>query len=303
MAWRNVWRNKRRSGITLAASSFGLAVLIFLLAFMDGLHEQMVRNATRMLLGHLQVYARGFREDPVPEKAIPDPERVREALARVPGLAHALPRVSGYGLVSSADNSVGVQILGVDPALEEKATRIPKTLVEGGYLGRDSGRVGEILIGKALAKRLRAVTGDKIVLLAQAADGSMASALFRVKGVFKTGAEGLDLGTVFVSLGRAQEFFALGTQLREDRFTVQGFRAFLETLFAGRDAEVEARIERLTAELLACQSCRIAAKELDRQLAAGEIDPSTELAGRLGRLERFWIRASDLVQRPGQFAA
>ncbi|MBI5630155.1 MAG: ABC transporter permease [Elusimicrobia bacterium] len=227
IAWRNVWRNKRRSLLTLAASSFGLGLFIFLFAFSDGMHEQLIANATRTSLGHLQVYGRGYRADPVLERAIAKPAELRAALAGVRGLSLVLPRVESYGLASSASNSVGVMVVGVDPALEKRATRISNTMVKGLYLGRDSGTVGQILIGKALAKRLKLELGDKMVLLSQAADGSMANALFRVRGIYKTGAEAVDLGTAFITLGRAKEFLGLG----------QGLTSML--LFAGDLGEVD----------------------------------------------------------------
>ncbi len=213
IAWRNLWRNKRRSLLTLAASSFGLCLFIFVFAFGDGMHEQLINNATRTSLGHLQIFATGYRADPLLENALASPERLSEILAKVPGVVHALPRVESYGLASTAANSVGVLIVGIEPELERTATRLSNTLIGGGYFGADIGAAGEILIGQSLAKRLKLDTGDKLVLLAQAADGSMASALFRVKGIFKTGSEALDLGMVFITLPRAKEFFVLGSRV------------------------------------------------------------------------------------------
>ncbi len=213
IAWRNVWRNRRRSLLTLAASSFGLAVLIFYFAFSDGIHTQMINNATRTSLGHIQIFAHNYRADRVIEHAIADPESALGVLNGAKGVSLVLPRVESYGLVSSPANSVGVLILGVDPAKERSATRIHNTLIRGQYLGTDQGRVGEIMIGDMLAKRLKAEVGEKIVLFSQAADGSMANALFRVKGIFRTGAEAMDLGTAYITLNRAQEFFVLGPRI------------------------------------------------------------------------------------------
>ncbi|MDE2293772.1 MAG: ABC transporter permease [Elusimicrobia bacterium] len=210
IAWRNVWRNKRRSALTMAASATGLAMLIITFGLGDGIHKQLIDNATRTSLGHVQVFAQGYRDDPLPEHAIKDPDAV---LAAMTGLeARALPRVTASGLVASAENSVGAAIIGVDPALEAAATRVPRTIEAGSYLDPAS-KTADIVVGRALAKRLRLRLGDKVVLLSQAADGSMANALFRVRGVFHTGMEDLDLGCVFITLPRAQDFLALGRRV------------------------------------------------------------------------------------------
>lgn len=213
VAWRNVWRNKRRSFITLAAIGFGLAVLVVFFALADGIHEQLIDNATRSSLGHIQVFASGYRADPVLGKALKDPAAARRALGADPRVRFVLPRLESFVLAATADNSVGVRLVGVDPAQEKEATRIPGTVVEGAYFADDSGAVGEIVIGAELARRLKAGVGSKIVLMGQAADGSMASDLFRVRGIFKTGAQELDLGAAFVALRRAQEFLVAGPRL------------------------------------------------------------------------------------------
>ncbi len=213
IAWRNVWRNKRRSIITLAASGLGLAVLIFLFAFNDGIHAQLINNATRTSLGHIQVFGHGYRDDRTVENAMADPKIAASVLGKTPGVSKFLPHIESYGLASSPANSVGVLILGVDPAKERGTTRIPNALIKGTYFEGASGRVGEVLIGAMLAKRLKVDVGEKIVLFSQAADGSMANALFRVKGIYRTGAEDVDLGTAYVTLPRAQDFFALGPRI------------------------------------------------------------------------------------------
>lgn len=210
IAWRNVWRNRRRSLITLAASSAGLAVLIVVFSLGDGIHAQLVNDATRTSLGHFQVLARGYREDPVLDHAISDVPAVRRALEGVPGLAAVLPRVEVYGLASSAANSVGVEIVGVDARAERAATRIPRVIVDGSYLDASSSGAAQALLGARLASRLKLARGEKVVLLAQGADGSLASGLFRVRGVFKTGDDAMDLGVVFVTLPQAQKFLVLG---------------------------------------------------------------------------------------------
>lgn len=207
LAWRNVWRNFRRSLLTIVAISFGLAVLIFIVGLADGIHEQMIRNATRTMIGQIQIHKKGYHEEPSIEKTIDEPESISSLLASLPLVESYAPRVRGQGLISSAENSAGVMILGVEPSHERRVTDIAQNLVSGEYTLERNKR--EILIGAKLAKTLKVDVGEKLVLLGQAADGSLANDLFRVKGIFKTGNDEIDAGVCYINIKDCEEFFAI----------------------------------------------------------------------------------------------
>ncbi|MGA8184089.1 MAG: ABC transporter permease, partial [Terriglobia bacterium] len=167
MAWRNVWRNRRRSLLTVMAISLGLGFNIFMRAIGDGFHEQMVDNSVRSHIGHLVVHRAGYHDDPGINKTLPDPAEVERAIQSLPDLRAYSLRVLGDGLASTAENSAGVAIVGIDPAKERKVTTIDRGIVKGQYLRE--GEVRPILIGDRLAVNLKADVGDKVVLLVQAA--------------------------------------------------------------------------------------------------------------------------------------
>ena len=213
MAWRNVWRNRRRSVLTVSAIALSLAFNILMRGIGDGFHEQMVDNSVRANIGHLQVHRKGYHEDPGLNRTLPDAERVDRAIRALPQSRGSALRVLGDGLASTSDNSAGIEIVGIDSAREATVTTIRNAVVEGAYL--EGQGVRPLLVGDRLAVTLRAKLGDKVVLLVQAADGSMGAQLFRLTGIFRSGAPELDRGVAYIRLEDAQELFALGNRVTE----------------------------------------------------------------------------------------
>ncbi|MGH9681057.1 MAG: ABC transporter permease [Candidatus Acidiferrales bacterium] len=242
MAWRNVWRNRRRSLLTVVAIALGLAFNIFMRGIGDGFHEQMVDNSVRAEIGHIQIHRSGYHDDPGLNKTLPDLEKVTQAVRYLPGLRGYSFRVLGGGLASTADNSSGVQILGVDPSQEQTVTSIQRAIIQGSYLKEGTQR--PILLGDRLAEHLKASLDDKIVLIVQAADGSMGAQLFRAAGIFRSGSPEMDEGVVFVLRSDAQALFSLGDRVTEVALLLDSsdeVPAVLQTLqkdLAGQPVEI-----------------------------------------------------------------
>jgi putative ABC transport system permease protein len=231
MAWRNVWRNRRRSLLTVLAITLGLSFNIFMRGIGDGFHEQMVDNSVRAEIGHVEIHRAGYHDEPGLNKTLPNPEAVEKVVGSLPELRGYSLRVLGGGLASTAENSSGVQILGVDPSQEQTVTTIQRGIIQGRYLSDEMRR--PILIGDRLATRLKVSLDDKIVLMVQAADGSMGAELFRVAGIFRSGAPEMDEGVVFILRSDAQNIFALGNRVTEVAILLGSSRqvpAALETL-------------------------------------------------------------------------
>ena len=212
LAWRNVFRNVRRTLITLSAVTFGLAAMIVFFGFTDGFHAQWVENTVRVYTGHIQIYSKGYHDDPQLANSIADLDRVLKEVEKEPSLDTYTYRVEIQGLVSTAENSYGVLIRGIDPEREVGITALRDRIIRGRYL--EEGDERGILIGYRLADRLNAEVGDKIVLMVQAADGSISADLFRLRGVFRMGAVEMDSAIVVIGLEAAQRLAAL-----EDRVT------------------------------------------------------------------------------------
>jgi putative ABC transport system permease protein len=213
MAWRNVWRNRRRSLLTVMAIGLGLAFNIFLRGIADGWHDEMVDNSVRSEVAHVQIHGAGYHDSPSINKTLPNADEVEQAIRSLPDVSGYSFRVLGSGLASTTDNSIGVEIFGVDPAQEQSVTTIQRAMVRGDYLSASLAR--PILIGDSLATRLKVSLGDKMVLLVQASDGSMGAQLFRLTGVFRSGSPQLDEGVVYVLRSDAQALFSLGSHVTE----------------------------------------------------------------------------------------
>lgn len=208
MAWRNVWRNRRRTLIAVAALAIGTAALVFTHSFAETMYSTMIDLSTRGLLGQVQVHGKGYQDDPAVWTTVKDPGAVEATVARVLPGAETFERVSGFGLASAGERSAGVAIFGIDPAREAGHSTVLQ-VVEGRAMSETPKH--EAVVAQALAKRLHVKPGDELVLLSQAADGSLANDLYHVVGL-STGGGTAEAGdaVVFLSLGDAQDFFALG---------------------------------------------------------------------------------------------
>ncbi|WP_298835414.1 ABC transporter permease [uncultured Piscinibacter sp.] len=204
LAWRNVLRHWRRSLITALAIAVGVAALTFLWAFIDGINAQMVENSTRYFAGDAQVHARGYQDDPGPERAMADAGPAIDAARLDPGVLATTPRLEAAALASRGEKSRGVRLVGVDIASEDRVTDLARAVVEGqGLAAGDPG----VLIGSTLARALAVGPGQEIVLLGQGFDGSVASARLPVRGVFRTQIDAIDGTLAVASMEVVREFF------------------------------------------------------------------------------------------------
>jgi len=212
VAWRNVWRNKRRSIVILISIMVGVVATILMDTLSRGMIFQMLDNQIRSHISHMQIHRKGFRDNPVIQSTIPDAGRVEEALKSVPGIASSASRVLTYGLISSATNSSGIFLVGIDPEREKSVTSISKSLRTGEFL---SGRPNEAVIGEALAEKLGVGLGDRIVAMASAVDGHVGSDVFRVVGLFETFSSEFDKSTIYIPLASAQSMLTIGDRVSE----------------------------------------------------------------------------------------
>lgn len=212
LAWRNVCRNLRRSLITVASMACGLAAIMFGQSMIKSVQRQLIERATGSITGHLQVQHRSIKEYKFPDKYIDDPAPVEAALARQRGVKAFGKRINVTGLVSSPAGSVGAMICAVEPDKEKDITTIAGYLVQGRYLG---GSAREAVMGDKIAQRLDLRLGEKVVLMAQAEDGSMGAEAFRVVGIYHTGSTTFDGQFVYVPLAGGQILLAVGDKVNQ----------------------------------------------------------------------------------------
>jgi ABC-type lipoprotein release transport system permease subunit len=212
LAWRNLWRNPRRTLIAMAAIGLGYAMLLFVACLMAGLRQQMIESGTCLVLSDIEVHAPDYYPDRATYQTLggqkgTDVSSLVAAIAADPRVQAASPRVYGYGLVSAAHQSAGAEILGVVPDQEQKITVLQTRIVKGSYLTEQLPK--GVVMGDTLATTIGVEVGSEIVLLTQAADGSMGNGLYTVAGMFHTGLDAIDQGLVLMSLSSLQRLLRL----------------------------------------------------------------------------------------------
>ncbi|NVL92919.1 MAG: ABC transporter permease [Desulfobacterales bacterium] len=223
LGWRNIWRNPRRTLVIMTAVIIGVWSMIFLGSLMRGIADQMVRNGIATLTGHIQVHHNGYRDDPVIENSITDPEAVETALKRfLPPGARWSHRVRVNAIASNARHSSGVTLVGIDPQREAKISFIGGAVTQGRYMNPDN-RNG-IVVGKALVDKFKTKLGRKLVLMSRDTDGEIASRAFRILGIFRAETEATEKRFVFVTLLAAQQMLKLEKGISEVSITLPSHR-------------------------------------------------------------------------------
>ena len=202
IAWRNIWRNPRRSWVLITALAVGVFSFLGAVAYIDGFSIQMIDSAINLGGGHIQVSARGYHENPTIRTYLPDAERIAQVAAGIEGVRYA-PLATTPGMINSAEQASGVIISGVAPVLESVVTTLDSSIVEGTYLSAD-GSANEVVIGAALAERLNVLLGEKIVLMANDLDNEVSAGAYRVVGLYRTNSSDFDRANVYLHLDQAR---------------------------------------------------------------------------------------------------
>jgi len=216
--WRNLWRNTRRTGITLAAVCLSTAILMASYGLMDGLMQHAVSNATNLMVGEVQVHAQGYLADQSIYRALNEPDLILRA-AREKNVA-AAPRRYGYGLVAVGTKSAGARFWGVEPASERATFDLAQHLQEGRFLSETTQR--GVVLGQKLARSLQAQIGSEIVVVVQAADGSLGNDLYTVTGILKAAGDSIDRNAALIHTADFVELFVSGERIHEVALNSRG---------------------------------------------------------------------------------
>jgi ABC-type lipoprotein release transport system permease subunit len=213
LAFRNLFRNGRRTLLTCLLIGFSLSALIIVDGIILGMSKLLVESATHLMSGEAQVHRRGYLDSFDVDLYIADPGALQATLERNPAVAGYSMRVMSGGMVSSPYNVAAAMILGLDAGQEKSVSRISESLVDGEYL---SGMDTELIIGSDLADLLEVKLGDRIVLtLSQVDGGGISQELFRLSGISRFGIRELDSTTAFINLDRARGMMGMDTAVHE----------------------------------------------------------------------------------------
>lgn len=208
LAWRNLWRNPRRTWLNLTSIAFAALVMVFLLSFQLGTYATMKENVLRVMDGFAQIQPSGYKDDPNLRKVIAHPDALLASMKRVAGIGAAAPRTQSFAILADGEKSIGAAVIGVDPMRELRVSTLNHSIKQGRYLAPNDDAA--IVLGSALARNLGVGVGDTVTLLGEARDGSIAADVLTVTGIFETGSPEVDRQVSQMPLRRFQETFAMG---------------------------------------------------------------------------------------------
>lgn len=213
-AWRNIFRNKRRTIIAGIAIGVGLAALIFTDAVIQGMKRQMIQSATAAYMGEGQIHRQGFRLTQEVELTINNPAEVSAELEKDGAVETFAPRAESFGMITSPANVNSVMFVGVDPGKEKLLSRVDDNIRQGDFFKGSNER--DIVIGSDLADLLEISLGDRVVVtVSQAHTGDLSQDMFRISGIYRFGIKEMDGGLAFVRLPKAQQMLGIGGGIHE----------------------------------------------------------------------------------------
>lgn len=224
LAWRNIWRNPRRTSVILTAVVIGVWSMVFISALMRGMCDGMFENGISVLTGDIQVHRKGYRDDPVIENTMNDPHEAVAVLEKVlPAGSIKTSRIRVGAVASNARHSAGITLVGINPENEERISFIGRrAIAEGRYLEKDDHR--GIVVGKALLKKFETKIGHKLVVMSQDKKKEIASKAFRIVGVYRAEMESTEKQFAFVTAPAARKLLGLKEGISEISVVLPGHK-------------------------------------------------------------------------------
>ncbi len=242
LALRNVLRHRRRSLLTIGMIVAGFAFGSMTIGWRMGSFNLLIDKFTRAYLGHMQIHAEGYLDQPTMYKVIEDYAAIDEEIESLDFVEACAPRLFAAGLVSVGENSDAVQIIGIEPRNEERATTFSAKIERGSNFSEKADR--EVILGNGLMDVLEAEIGDEMVIVVQAADGSMGNDLYRIIGSIDNGNEAMNRMSVYMQLSEAQELMVMPNRAHEIIVIIENIKKLnkysttIEEKLAGRSLEV-----------------------------------------------------------------
>ena len=204
MAWRNLWRNSRRTYITLSAIVFGVFLAVIMMAMQDRNWADMIRLAARLGAGHVTIQHPEYLDTPALTRTVQGTDRLKRLAADDPHVIRVVERITGFAMLATARENIGAGFIAVSPEQEDDETlSLLEAIVEGEFFG--SSTDGGIILGEKLASNLDVELGSKLVYTLTDKEGEIVSALARVSGIVRTGSPSVDAGICLLPIDTVRE--------------------------------------------------------------------------------------------------
>ena len=211
LAWRNIWRNKKRSLITISSVLFAVLLAILFKSFEVGSYGQMIENMVRYSTGYIQIQDVLYEEEPSMDHSLLFDENLEAVIAEhADMIAFTVPRIQHFALAATPTQTRGIMVMGIDPEAELKMNDLTENMVAGEFLVDDD---PDIVLANGLAEILNVSVGDSLVLLGQGFQGATAAGIYRIKGIVHIRLPDLSKNTVYMSLETARWFYMADSRL------------------------------------------------------------------------------------------
>lgn len=208
LAWRNIWRNKRRTFITIASIFFALLLAIVTRSMQTGTYDNMIKNAVSFFTGYIQIHKAGYWDEQVLDNSMELTEELEQKLAANKDILHYVPRLESFALASSGENTKGTLVIGIDPEKENYVTNVADKVVEGAYFS--SPDEDGVLLAEGMAETLELGVNDTLVLFSQGYHGVTAAGKYPIKGLIHFGSPELNSNLVYLPIKTAQQLYSTG---------------------------------------------------------------------------------------------
>jgi len=205
MAWKNMWRNRNRTVITMAAIFFAVILSVITSSLKTGIFNNLVKNVVSFYTGYVQVHKQGYWSEQILDNSFDTSGNIEKKILSTPTVNQIAPRLESFALASSQDITKGCLIVGIDPQKENDITGLQSKMTKGIYLKKGDSAV---LVSEGLAGRLKLNPGDTIVLISQGYHGATAAGKYRIQGILKFGSPELNDKALFMPLPLAQDLFS-----------------------------------------------------------------------------------------------
>ena len=209
IGWRSIWRNKRRTLISLFSIIIGTGIPIFFVCIAWGFYAGLIDDVARLMSGHITYEHVEYRNSPSNDLWVDDIQKINKTLNNNAEVLSTKQIVNLQGVAHTAKGSVGISLMGIEPEKEITISFLPETVIEGNYLSKEDGRW--VVVGDQLAENLNISVGKKFVFTTNDIKGELVEELFRVKGIFKTGSKEIDGHFVQSDIEIARKIAGLGS--------------------------------------------------------------------------------------------
>jgi ABC-type lipoprotein release transport system permease subunit len=221
LAWRNIWRHRRRTVIIIGAMGLSLAMMMMYDGLIEGFNQAIYGNAIRVLGGNIQIHATGYREkfESNPLLPLQDDEAVIQAALAQPGVISATRRIQTGGMVTNREGAFSLSIIGIDPEAEAPVSLIKQNIADGRWLTSDD--QDAVLIGRGLADEMILNVGDRITLVGSDVNKQNRQRTMTVIGIYDIGVPTNEKNTLYISLAEAQSLYGLGDKSTEIQVNIE----------------------------------------------------------------------------------